>query len=278
MKIAVVGVGGTGTFAAQMLTNTPHYLLLIDGDVVEEGNLNRQNLFTKKHVYKPKAWTAGKLLNNKKITTVNTHLTTENSSKLLKNVDFVLDCTDNWLARMTINQYCLAHSKRWVYCGAIGSEVMVSTISRQPCFGCFAEERPVESCGQAHTTAQATSLAAAVAVQELLDLMNGRQMLEGKLFYADTKTNVMTIKPLKPKKDCSYCIKHEKLDKKFSTLCGGKDFIFYNKPIKQKESVKKIKHGKATLLSFKDGRVLVKNARYEKAVEANEWLQRKLSE
>ena len=281
LKIAIVGVGGTGSFAAQFLSKTNHELLLIDGDVVEESNLSRQNLFTKSDVFKFKAVQAKKLLKNNRAKAIPNHLTTENAHSLLKNADFIIDCTDNWLARMSINQYCLETNKTWVYSGAIGTEAMVSTIGKSPCFACFAEEKPVESCSQANTTPQTTAAAAAIATSELLNLIEGRPRLSGKLFYLDTKTFATAIKPLKAKANCFACVQHKKLEKRFSAMCGGKDFLFFNPPRKKLPGDKKgdvtiLKQGKHELILFKDGRTVVKGLDYKKALEANELAQRRL--
>ena len=283
MNIAIIGVGGTGSFAAQFLSKTGHRLTLIDGDVVEESNLGRQNLFTEKDLWKLKASQAEKILADKNAISVAAHLTTENSRELLKNADFILDCTDNWLSRMTINQYSLEKGLKWVYSGAIGSEAMVSTITGRPCFACFAQERPTESCSQANTTAQATSTAAAFATQEILNLIDGKPKLAGKLLYVDAKNMGFAIKQLKPKADCAACVQGKKIEKKSSTMCGGKDFLFFNeKPNgtmgKKVGDVSVLNYKKGELVLFRDGRTLVKNLPYEKAVEANEFVQRKLSE
>jgi len=95
---AVVGIGGLGSPAATYLALAGVNLKLIDNDVIEESNLNRQFLFTKKDVGKKKVNVAKHRLQemNPKI---RIEVSDEFSAKSLKGADIVLDCLDNWKTR-----------------------------------------------------------------------------------------------------------------------------------------------------------------------------------
>ena len=65
--IAIIGVGALGTRTASLLAKEKYNLLLFDGDMVEEKNLQRQKLFTRKDIGKSKALQAKKILKNENI-------------------------------------------------------------------------------------------------------------------------------------------------------------------------------------------------------------------
>lgn len=95
---AVVGLGGLGNPAATYLALAGVNLILIDNDVVEKSNLNRQFLFTEKDIGKKKVDVAANRLQemNPKITIT---VSDEFSAKSLKGANIILDCLDSWKAR-----------------------------------------------------------------------------------------------------------------------------------------------------------------------------------
>ena len=95
-KVAIVGIGALGTVAATLLSRSGVPLLLIYRDIVEEHNLQRQTLFVRKDIGKPKVIAAKEKLdeiNSSNIQTEAIHLNYNNIKNL--NVDLIIDCTDN---------------------------------------------------------------------------------------------------------------------------------------------------------------------------------------
>src|SRR3989338_4972766 len=117
--IAIVGLGALGTNSAELLARAGiGKLLLIDRDVVELSNLQRQSLFNENDVGKPKALAAKehlkKINNEVEFNVFADDLNHENiyrmipindfkNNKIIKNIDIILDCTDNLETRFLIN-------------------------------------------------------------------------------------------------------------------------------------------------------------------------------
>ncbi len=203
--IAIVGIGGTGCNSALLLGQLGvKNVKLIDPDVVELFNLPRQPLFAESDVGKSKVKVAVEKLSSyskTKFAAVQELLVEKNSAKLLKGVDVVLDCTDNYAARKTINDYCMVKRIPWIYSAAICDKAMVSTFlpgKTTPCFNCFAPLSPAKeiSCAEEGVIATATSLAAVLQVQELINLSKNDAKLSGKVLFVNLSTFSFGFFPL----------------------------------------------------------------------------------
>lgn len=112
-QVAVLGLGGVGCPAALYLAAAGiGKLVLVDRDIVEISNLNRQNLFTEEDLGHPKAETAGKRLlslnPSLKVKIVARDLTESDMPALLKDCRFVLDCFDRNADRLAVNRVCMS--------------------------------------------------------------------------------------------------------------------------------------------------------------------------
>ena len=115
-SVCIVGCGGLGSSAAQYLSMTGvGNIALIDHDLINLSNLNRQTLFFEKDIGKYKADTLQKNLKQ-----INPEAKVEISKRKInkKNIDnylsaykIILDCTDNFESRYLINEYCLKKKK-----------------------------------------------------------------------------------------------------------------------------------------------------------------------
>lgn len=122
-RVLVVGAGGLGCPALLHLAAAGVGTLgIIDGDSISESNLNRQTLFGKEDVGKPKAQTAAEVLQNKypdiKFEVIPKYLTTRNVLETIKKFDLVLDGSDNFGTRYLVNDACVLLKKPLVM-GAI---------------------------------------------------------------------------------------------------------------------------------------------------------------
>ena len=140
MKITIIGCGTTGNVIIPLLKGK---LFFIDRDIVEEKNLSRQKLFTKKDVGKPKAEVLGRRYSCENATK---DLDYTNIS-LLKDTDLVIDCTDNLETRFLINEYCRKKNIPWIYTGIVGKQARVMSLTGEFCFHCiFSEVKGLETC------------------------------------------------------------------------------------------------------------------------------------
>lgn len=122
-RVLVVGAGGLGCpillYLAAMGVGT---LGIVDGDTIDETNLNRQVTYGMGDIGMPKAETAGLHVMNKytdiKVNAYNQHLTRHNCHKIISEYDVVIDGTDNFPSRYLINDACVMLNKPLVF-GAI---------------------------------------------------------------------------------------------------------------------------------------------------------------
>lgn len=140
MKITIIGCGTTGNVILPLLKGE---LFLIDRDIVEEKNLSRQKLFTKKDVGKPKAEVlATKYACNYAITDLD-----YTNISLLKDASLIIDCTDNLETRFLVNEYCAKENIPWIYTGIVGKQARVMSLTGDFCFHCiFSEVKGLETC------------------------------------------------------------------------------------------------------------------------------------
>ncbi|GJM21115.1 MAG: molybdopterin biosynthesis protein MoeB [Planctomycetota bacterium] len=207
-RVAIVGVGATGSHLAAMLgragvgrrgeSGAPDGLLrLIDRDIVELSNLPRQTLFTQRDVddVRPKALAAAEALSaidpELNVEPVVGDLTADRAEELLGNVDLVLDGTDNFPTRLLVNDLCVRDRRPFIYCGAVGLEGQLLVVTPGgPCLRCYVPELPppgsLPTCETAgvlgSVVAQVTSLVATEAVKLLL---GADALRAGEVFVID---------------------------------------------------------------------------------------------
>src|SRR3989344_7380553 len=115
--VAIVGVGALGTVAAELLTRAGiGALILIDRDIVEESNLQRQTLYQEKDVGRSKAVAAKERLikiNSKAKVEIHAIHLNSVSIPVLERAQLVLDCADNLQTRFLINDFCRKNGVPW---------------------------------------------------------------------------------------------------------------------------------------------------------------------
>lgn len=215
--VAVVGLGGIGCTSALLCTQLGvKRLIVADFDVVDETNLSRQALFTAESIGKQKASEAKKSLEKinpgVEVEAFNQLITEKNAATILADADVVLDCTDSYKSKMTINKWSVQNGKPMVYAGAVGFEAMVSTIlpRKTACLECIAgkSNAAIMDCAGAGVINTATSLAATLQVNEMVGLLCFRTPnYAGKLFYVDLRNGLFHEKNLKKRKNCTVCSK-----------------------------------------------------------------------
>ncbi len=211
LRVLVVGVGGTGSFAVLQLAQLGvKKLRLVDRDAVVLSNLNRQALFGENSVGKPKAKEAAKILqkiNSKiKYEGVVGEFNEKTAPALLRGIDAVLDCSDNYGTRIAINRACLKVRIPWIFCSALGLSAMVSSIQpkKSACFECWAKKPACEvSCAEAGILAPTAAVAASLAVQELVNgLALNKFSLTNKVLNADLMAMRFSVVVVSRRRGC----------------------------------------------------------------------------
>jgi len=120
-KVLIVGLGGLGSPAAMYLAGAGiGHIGLADIDMVSESNLHRQVLYGDSQVGEPKVDCAktrlsGLAMPSCAFQTYPQGLTPDNADEIVADYDVVIDCTDNFAARLMIDECCARQGKPWVH-------------------------------------------------------------------------------------------------------------------------------------------------------------------
>lgn len=238
-RVCIIGIGALGSSIANNLARAGvGYLRLIDRDIVELTNLQRQVLFTEADARDqiPKAEAAKDHLlqinsgieYDARIVDVNPY----NVEKLISDVDVVVDGTDNLEIRYLLNEACDKHGVRWVYGGVVGSGGMVMNIlpGEGPCLECLLgplpEDGTYDTCDTVGVISPITNIVAAYESAETMKLLVGSESVCRQAISLDAWDSYTEFFDVDPDPDCPVCGKHqytrlEQRQKTYSaSLCG----------------------------------------------------------
>lgn len=198
-RVLVAGCGGLGAESASLLARAGvGFLRVVDRDVVELSNLQRQALFDEADVREglPKAVAA-----TRRIARVNADVTVEplvadvgpgNVRGLLDGIDLVVDGFDSFEARFLLNDACVERGTPWVYGACLASTGLAALLvpGVTPCLRCLLGEVPEPgssaTCDTAGILGPAAHLAASMQVGRALRFLATREApSEAELVYGD---------------------------------------------------------------------------------------------
>lgn len=181
-KVAVIGLGATGSVIAEHLARHGVELLVIDRDYLEPNDVYSSNIYKPKQCENaiPKAVAAEKYL--EKFTKVETHIESLNpeNTGILKEVDLILDGTDNLKTRFLIDEYSQKEDIPWIYTAAIG-EKGYSMFFQNQCFNCVFERvsaGSLETCETAGILREVSTVAASKSVEKAVKYLSGKNVSE----------------------------------------------------------------------------------------------------
>ncbi|WP_428099862.1 HesA/MoeB/ThiF family protein [Candidatus Rariloculus sp.] len=214
--IVIVGLGGLGCPAAQFLaTSGIGRLVLNDFDRVDETNLPRQILFGPDDVGELKVEAAGRRLKQLnpdiEITCLADRLNDSALAAVVAGADAVLDCTDNFTARLAINGACVSARVPLVSGAAIrfeGQIAVFSNASGGPCYRCVYDDEDewLGTCQGNGVLAPVPGVIGAMMATETLGLAIGmKSALDGKLLLWDAIPADWQRIAIKPNPDCPTC-------------------------------------------------------------------------
>lgn len=213
-SVLVVGAGGLGCPSLLYLTAAGVGTIgIVDDDVVDLSNLQRQILYTVDDLGKKKALVASKrltLLNPEvKLITHEVRLTSENAIAILKNYDVIIDGTDNFPTRYLLNDACILLNKPLVYASILKFEGQVSVFNYRKGDGSFSsnyrdlfpippEADSVPNCEVAGVLGVLPGMMGAIQANETLKIISGIGLpLYDKLMVVDAETMDQTIIKIK---------------------------------------------------------------------------------
>jgi adenylyltransferase/sulfurtransferase len=186
-SVVVAGCGGLGCVQATLLARAGvGRVRIIDRDLVEESNLQRQILFDEAdaRALRPKAMAAAERLRQSNslvvVEPLVEDLSATTANRLLGGVDLILDATDNFDTRYLINDYSIATGTPWVYGACVGSQGMSFPIlpRETACLRCVFTHAPqpgsAPSCDTAGVLGSIVGLVASLQVAEALKILAGR--------------------------------------------------------------------------------------------------------
>ena len=213
-KVLVVGTGGLGSpVLLYLVAAGVGNIGIIDFDLVEDSNLQRQVLFTIEDIGKAKSVVAkerlSKLNPHVNFTVYNEMLTSENALEIIKDYDVVADGTDNFPTRYLVNDACVILGKTNIYASIFRFEGQVSVFNYKNDDGSFGPNYRdlfpipppkglVPSCAEGGVIGVLPGIIGSLQANEVLKVVSGiGEPLVGRLFLFDSlnfDTRVMKVR------------------------------------------------------------------------------------
>jgi adenylyltransferase/sulfurtransferase len=233
-RVLTIGTGGLGApLGLYLAAAGVGHLGLVDFDVVDSSNLQRQVTFTTADVGKPKSEAAKARLSALnpaiEIVSYETRLTSENALEMFRDYDIIVDGTDNFPTRFLVNDACVLLGKPNVYGSIFRFEGQATVFGYPdgPCYRCLYPEPPppglVPSCAEGGVLGVLPGIVGSIQAMETIKLILGTgEPLVGRLLLFDALA--MRFRELKLKKnpDCPLCGNHRTITKliDYEEFCG----------------------------------------------------------
>src|SRR5438309_8010693 len=233
-KVLCVGTGGLGSPMAFYLAAAGIGTLgLVDFDVVDASNLQRQIIHSTKDIGRKKLDFAEEKLKalNPALNVVKheTMLTSANALDILKDYDVVADGTDNFPTRYLVNDACVLLGKPNAYGSIFRFEGQCSVFAAEngPCYRCLYPEPPppglVPSCAEGGVLGILPGLVGVMQATEVIKLILGKgESLIGRLVLIDALGMKFRELKLRKNPDCPACGAHPTVTKliDYNEFCG----------------------------------------------------------
>jgi adenylyltransferase/sulfurtransferase len=233
-RVLLIGAGGLGSPAAMYLAAAGVGTVgLVDFDVVDESNLQRQVIHGTRYVGQSKLDSARERIEDinpyVSLELFDTRLTSENALEIVRAFDIVIDGSDNFPTRYLTNDACVLSGKPYIYGSVYRFEGQASVFAAQggPCYRCLFREPPppglVPSCAEGGVLGVLPGIIGTIQALETIKLILGRgQTLVGRLVLFDALQFSFRELQLQRDPECSVCGEHpsvrELID--YEAFCG----------------------------------------------------------
>jgi len=231
-RVLIAGCGGLGSNSANLLARAGvGFLRIVDRDVVELSNLERQLLFEESDARDgtPKAVAAARRLaainSEVQVEPVVADIGTDNIFDVLHGIDLVLDGFDNLEARYLLNDACTKQNVPWIYGCCVSATVMAGLIvpGKTACFRCMHRGLPepgaVRTCDMAGVIGPAALAAASIQASIALRFLSGKTLPDASLIVGDMWDFSLDRIAVSRNENCP--------------CCGAKQFDFLKMPGQQ---------------------------------------------
>ncbi|MBI3784566.1 MAG: molybdopterin-synthase adenylyltransferase MoeB [Deltaproteobacteria bacterium] len=233
-KVLLIGAGGLGSPTAFYLAAAGVGTIgLVDHDVVDMSNLQRQILHTAERVGMPKVESARETLQalnpDVKVVGYQERLSSENVMRLFADYDVIVDGCDNFPTRYLVNDACVMLNKPNVHGSIFQFEGQASVFypKKGPCYRCLFPEPPppgaAPSCAEAGVLGVLPGLVGCVQALETIKLILGAgKPLIGRMVYFDTLSMELRIHKLRRDPQCPMCGDHPTITQliDYEEFCG----------------------------------------------------------
>ncbi len=233
-SVLIVGAGGLGSPVALYLAAAGIGRIgLVDYDVVEESNLQRQVIHSTDWVGRPKVESARQRLLELnpyiKIDAYNIVLSAENAERISQGYDILVDGTDNFPTRYLLNDLAVLTGRPFVYGSIFRYEGQVSVFDARkgPCYRCLFSEPPppgsVPSCGEAGVFGVLPGTIGSIQATEVIKLALGSgESLVGRLLLYDAQDMSFQMVQLRKNPHCRICGEQAEISQliDYEAFCG----------------------------------------------------------
>jgi molybdopterin/thiamine biosynthesis adenylyltransferase len=216
-RILLVGTGGVGAPCAIALAEAGVGALRIaDDDVVELTNLHRQLLFSEADVGTSKPEAARRSLLRRRpdldVQVFEGRATPDTVFELLRNVDVVVDATDNFATRFLLADACHLSAVPVVHAAAVRWVGTVMSVRQQgaPCYRCLFEDLPGEApdCATAGIVGPVCGVIGGIAAEMALALAQGSTRFSAKIATFDGQRDQLRLVEVAARASCALCGPH----------------------------------------------------------------------
>ncbi|HRH45711.1 MAG TPA: molybdopterin-synthase adenylyltransferase MoeB [Pyrinomonadaceae bacterium] len=246
-RVLTIGTGGLGSPLGLYLAAAGIGTLgVVDFDVVDESNLQRQIIHGTKDVGRPKIESAKDRLHdlnpNVNVEAFETRLTSENALELFKDFDVIVDGTDNFATRYLVNDASVLTRKPNVY-GSIfrfEGQATVFDATRGACYRCLYPEPPppglVPSCAEGGVLGVLPGIVGTIQANEVIKVILGAEgiLLNRLLLFDAWKMRFRELK-LKKNPHCPLCGENPTIKEliDYEEFCGLKQPVVEEKPLEE---------------------------------------------
>lgn len=242
-RVAIIGCGALGSTEAELLARSGvGFLRVVDRDVVDYTNLHRTHMVGEAEAEQgvPKAIACrdgvARIDRSVRVEAFIDDVDSDNIEDIVKDVDIVLDGTDNMDTRFVINEATVKYNKPWVYAGVNSwyGTVMFIEPGKGPCLRCLipeGHEGQQASCDVIPAIGTVTTIVGAMAANIAIRYLAGDRPEPGVLYSIDARENTIEKVKVERNPSCPVCVKREfKLLSRpprvgvISKVCGSEAF------------------------------------------------------
>ena len=213
-RVLVIGAGGLGCPVLLGIGGRVATVGIVDDDVVELSNLNRQILHRTEDVGRPKVQSARDAVRRRfpslNVETLRARVEADNADAVVRGWDVVVDGTDSFDAKLLINDACVRAGIPLVHGGVVRfTGQLMSIVRGSACYRCLFEAPPpagvAPSCQEAGIVGAFAGVIGGLMADETLAILDGKPRWAGTLLVVDGLDDYRRRVAVRPRPGCEAC-------------------------------------------------------------------------